>query len=98
MNIQNLMQQAQKMQRDIAQKKESFNKKEFLEEYEFIKIYAFGDRKIKKIEIIKRDFQNDDLEMIQDILCIAINNLMQKIDKDFEKEMGQYGSSLNGLI
>lgn len=99
MNMQNLMAQAQKMQRELTQKKNDFNKKEFVEEYEFIRIIATGDKKIKKIELTEESFKTkEDVEMLEDLLCIAMNNLMSKIDIAFEKEMGQYGSSLNGLI
>lgn len=99
MNIQNLMQQAQKMQKDIMQKKEGFNKKEFVEEDQYLRIIATGDKKIKKIEILKSELLNiDDIEMLQDILCVTFNNLIKKIDQEFEKEMGQYSNSLNGLI
>ena len=99
MNMQNIMAQAQKMQKDIVQKKESFNKKEFIEEDQYLKIIATGDKKVKKIEILKAELLNDDdVEMLQDILCVTFNNLIKKIDQEFEKEMGQYGNSLNGLI
>ena len=99
MNIQNLMQQTQKMQKDIMQKKENFNKKEFIEEDQYLRIIATGDKRIKKVEILKSELLNiDDIEMLQDILCVTFNNLIKKIDQEFEKEMGQYGNSLNGLI
>ena len=97
MNMQNLMAQAQKMQKDILNKKEEFNKKEFVEEYEFITITATGDKKIKKITINKENINKEEIEMLEDFICITWNNLVKKIDQNLEKEMGQYGS-LGGIL
>ena len=47
MNMQALMQQAQKMQRDITKKKDELNKKEFTGSSELVEVVFTGDKKIK---------------------------------------------------
>ena len=36
--------------------------------------------------------------MIQDMIVIAVNDALKKVDAAIEKSMGQYGSALNGLF
>ena len=37
-------------------------------------------------------------EMLEDMIKIAINNAVKKVDQEIEDKMGAYGSSLNGLF
>jgi DNA-binding YbaB/EbfC family protein len=99
MNIQNLMQQAQKMQNEIMKKKEELNKKEFSSESELVKLTMNGKKEILKVDILnKESFDLDDLDMLEDMILIASKNAIEKIDKEFESVMGKYGSALNGLM
>ncbi len=95
MNMQNLMAQAQKMQKEIMAKKEEINQKEFLEKNEYVEIAITGDKKLKRIKI--NPDTSSDLEALEDMIAIAYNNAISKIDKEMEKALGAYGS-LNGLI
>ena len=47
MNMQQIMQQAQRMQRDITKKKEEIDKMEFLGKSEWVEIVFNGKREIK---------------------------------------------------
>ena len=47
---------------------------------------------------IKNDIENDDKEFIQDMVVIATNDAMKKIDAETEKALGAYGSQLGGLF
>ena len=67
MNMQALMQQAQKMQRDITKKKDEINKKEFTGESEMVSVVFTGDKKMVSMTI-KNDIENDDKEFIQDMV------------------------------
>ena len=44
------------------------------------------------------DIENDDKEIIQDMVVIATNDAMAKIDAENEKVLGAYGSQLGGLF
>ncbi len=97
MNMQALMQQAQKMQRDITKKKDELNKKEFTGSSELVEVVFTGDKKLKSVNI-KVDIEPDDKEVLEDMFTIAVNDAMEKIDKETDKVMGAYGSQLGGLF
>lgn len=97
MNMQALMQQAQKMQRDITKKKDELNKKTFTGNSELVEVVFTGDKRLVSTKI-NSDIDNDDKEIIEDMFVIAVNDAMAKIDKETESVMGAYGSQLNGLF
>ncbi len=97
MNMQALMQQAQKMQRDITKKKDELNKKTFTGSSELVEVVFSGDKKLVSVKI-KSDIDADDKEIIEDMFVIAVNDAMAKIDKETENVLGAYGSQLNGLF
>ena len=99
MNMQALMQQAQKMQRDMTKKKEELNKKTFVGTSELVDVTFTGDKKLVSVNI-KHDgsLDEDDKEILQDMMVIAVNDAMKQIDKETEKMLGAYGSQLNGLF
>ncbi|MGN1337606.1 MAG: YbaB/EbfC family nucleoid-associated protein [Candidatus Coprovivens sp.] len=98
MNMQALMQQAQKMQRDITKKKDELNKKEFVGSSELVEVKFTGDKKLVSVNIKIDDLSNDDKEIIEDMFTIAVNDAMNKIDKETESMLGAYGNQLNGLL
>jgi len=97
MNMQALMQQAQKMQKDIMKKKDEVNKKEFTGTSELVEVVFTGDKRMVSVKI-KQDIDNDDKEIIEDMFVIAVNDAMAKIDKETESALGAYGNQLGGLF
>ena len=97
MNMQALMQQAQKMQREITKKKDELNSKEFTGESELVTVVFNGDKKMVSMTI-KQDIENDDKEIIQDMVVIATNDAISKIEKDTENKLGAYSKQLGGLM
>ena len=99
MNMQALMQQAQKMQRDMTKKKEELNKKTFVGTSELVDVTFTGDKKLVSVNI-KQDgsLDEEDKEVLQDMFVIAVNDAMKKIDNETENMLGAYGSQLSGLL
>lgn len=97
MNMQNLMAQAQRMQRDIMKKKEEVEKKEFTGKSELVTVTVNGKKDLVKVEFAK-EVVSDDLEALQDMIVIATNNANKEVDAAMEAAMGQYGSMFNGLF
>ena len=99
MNMQALMQQAQKMQRDITKKKDELNKKTFVGTSELVDVTFTGDnKKLVSVSIKQDNLSDDDKEILEDMFTIAVNAAMAKIDKETENMLGAYGSQLNGLF
>lgn len=97
MNMQQIMQQAQRMQRDITKKKEEIDKMEFLGKSEWVEIVFNGKREIKSFKILKDEIDGDDKEMLEDMIMIAMKDAFNKIDKESESKLGSY-ASMSGLF
>ncbi len=99
MNIQNLMAQAQKMQKEITKKKDEIDNSTFEGTSEWVKVEINGKKEVKKVNItFEGTIEPDDKEMLEDMIKIALNDAVKKVDKEIEDKMGAYGSSLNGLF
>ena len=40
----------------------------------------------------------DEIEMLEDMIVVAINDAFKKIDKDVEEKMGKYTKGMPGLF
>lgn len=99
MNLNNLMQQAQKMQRDITKKQDELNKMEFIGNSEWVEITLYGNKNVKSINIKnKTSMDEEDLECLEDMLKIALSDAYKKIDNETEKKMGAYSKMAGGLF
>lgn len=99
MNMNNLMAQAQKMQKDIEKKQKEINSMNFVGESEWIEVILKGDKTVDKINIKnKTTMDSEDLECLEDMIKLAINDAYAKIDKEIEKQLGMYGKLAGGLF
>ena len=99
MNIQNLMAQAQKMQKEITKKKEEIDNSIFTGTSEWVNVEMNGKKEIERVKItFEGTIEQDDKEMLEDMIKIAVNDAVGKVDKEVESKMGAYGSSFNGLF
>ena len=96
MNINVLMQQAQKMQKEMQKKQKELDEKLFEIESAggAIKISIYGNRTIEKIDIDKDAIDPEDKEMLEDMLKIALNEALELIDKENEKIQQKMASSM----
>ncbi len=98
MNMNNLMAQAQRMQKDIEKKQEEINKSEYQGSSQLVDIVLYGSKKIKSITIKnKEQLEVEDLEMLEDMIKIAFNDAVTKIEADIEAKLGMY-AKLGGLM
>ncbi len=99
MNMQNLMAQAQKMQRDITKKQEEINAMEFEGKSELVQVVVNGKKEIISVKISKdASLDNEDIDILEDMIKIAMNDALSKVDSETEKQLGSYGGSLGGLF
>jgi len=98
MNIQAMMKQAQSLQKEMMKSKEEIDRTEFIGESSLVKVTINGTKEIKKIEIEKKEsLDAEDLEMLEDMLVVAINSAMKQVDEALEKKMGKFGN-MSGLF
>lgn len=99
MNMQNLMAQAQKMQRDIQKKQEEINKTEFEGVSGSVKLKINGKKELLEINIDKSILTDDeDLEALEEMIKIAYTDAFNKVEKEIDSKLGSYAKGLNGLI
>lgn len=96
MNIQAMMKQAQKLQKEMMSAKEEIDNKVFTGTSSFVTVNVKGNKEIVDIKINEENI--DDIEMLQDMLVVAINNAMKEIDKETEAKMGKYTQGMPGLF
>lgn len=99
MNLQAIMKQAQAMQKDITKTKKEIDEMKFTVTQSFVTVTVKGNRTIEKVVIDpKIELNKDDLEMLQDLVVVAINQAMKEIDKVTEQKLGKYSSAMQGLL
>ena len=98
MNMQQLMQQAQRMQREITKKKDEIDAKIFEGKSECVNVSFNGKKELKSFKILKDGvIDESDKEMLEDMILLAIKDAFTKIDREIEDKLGQY-ASMSGLM
>lgn len=97
MNMQAMMQQAQKLQRDMMKAKNEIDVKKFTSTQGFLTIEMKGNKEVTSVKIDKENLDKDDIEMLEDLISLAVNDNVKKIEKETESKMGKFGG-LSGLM
>ena len=97
MNIQSLMKQARKLQGELEKTTREIENKVFNYENENILVEITGKNAVSKIKIKNENIIND-VEMLEDILTVAINNVLEQIKLEKDKKLGKYTNGLGGLF
>ena len=93
MNMQAMLKQAQALQKDMMKAKEEIDKTEFVGESSLVKVTLMGTKEAVKVEINSEDgLDKEDLEMLEDMIVVAINDANKKIDKLTESKMSKFGN------
>ena len=98
MNIQAMMKQAQKLQKDMMSAKEEIDNKVFIGKSSMVTVEIMGNKLVKKVKIEAENLESDDLEILEDMVLVAINDAMRQIDKETEEKMGKYTQGMPGLF
>ena len=79
MDMKQMMKQAQKMQLELARAQEEIKDMEVSSSAGggMVKVLATGDMTIKSIEIKPEALDPDDVEMLQDMVCAAVNEALR---------------------
>ena len=80
MNMQQMMAQAQKMQRELRKAQAELAKKEFVvSKGGAVTVTVLGSKEIKSVVIDKDAFDPDNKEMVEDMIALAINEAFKQI-------------------
>ena len=99
MNMQALMRQAQNLQRDMLKTKEEIDKMEFTGTSSSVTVKVNGKKEVTSVKInVDLDFDVSDIEMLEDMMQVAVNDALKQVDKETEKKMGKYSNMMPGLF
>lgn len=80
MNMQQMLIQAQKMQREMQKKQAELEEKEFtVTKGGAVTVVVKGDKSIKSVSIDKDAFDPDNKEMVEEMVTMAINEAIETI-------------------
>lgn len=83
MNMQQMMIQAQKMQREMEKAQAALAEKEFsVNKAGLVTVTVYGSKEVKSINIDKDGFEPDNKEMIEELIISALNELFAQIDEE----------------
>ena len=85
MNMQQMMAQAQKMQREMQKKQDELHKKEFsVVKGGVVTVRMTGDKVMQEVTIDEEVFTKEDKEMVEEMIMMAIDELIAKINAEEE--------------
>lgn len=85
MNMQQMLMQAQKMQRELAKAQAQLAEKEFaVSKGGAVTVVLKGDKTVVSISIDEDAFDKDNKEMVEEMVVLAINEAQEKIDEESE--------------
>ncbi|MDD2445901.1 MAG: YbaB/EbfC family nucleoid-associated protein [Clostridia bacterium] len=90
-NLGNLMKQAQKMQQEIEEAKKVLAEKEFKATVGggMVEVNMNGTRILKSIKLKPEIVDAEDIEMLEDLICAAINDALNQISKAESEQLPQ---------
>ncbi|MDR2465414.1 MAG: YbaB/EbfC family nucleoid-associated protein [Streptococcaceae bacterium] len=95
-NMQQMMKQAQKLQKQMLEAQETLAKQDFLgvSTNEYVKATFSGDKQLKTVEFHEDVVDPEDTDLLSDMVVMAVNDALSKIDAASEKTMGKFGKGL----
>ena len=97
MDINEMMQQAQMMQLELARAQEEIKEMKHTATSGggMVKVTALGDGTIESVEIDPEAVDPDDVEMLQDMVLVAVNEALRGVAQAGEDRMSAVTGGLN---
>lgn len=97
-NMNNLMKQAQKMQKQMEENQKA------LEEQEFtatagggaVEVTVTGKKEVTKVKLAEEVVDSDDVEMLEDLIMAATNEALRKMEAETQAVMSKLTGGLGG--
>ena len=96
MNMQSMMKQAQKLQKQMEQSQAELAATEFVGKsaQDLVTATLTGDKKVVKIDFQTAVVDPEDLETLSDMTVQAINAALEQIDETTKKKLGAFAGKL----
>lgn len=98
-NMNNLMKQAQKMQRQMEESQKALEEKEFTAAAGggAVEVSVSGKREITKVKLAEEVVDPDDIEMLEDLIMAAANEALRKMEEEAGAAMSKITGGMGGL-
>ncbi len=98
-NMNNLMKQAQRMQRQMEENQKNLENSEYTAKAGggAVEVTVSGKKEIKNLTLSPDVVDPDDIEMLQDLIIAAINEAFSQVDKASGEAMSKLTGGLGGL-
>ena len=99
-NMNNLMKQAQKMQRQMEEQAKEMETKEFTAAAGggAVEVTVSGAKKLLKVHLNEEVVDPDDIEMLEDLIVAAVNEAMEKADAESASAMSKFTGGMGGTM
>ena len=96
MNMQNMMRQAQKLQKQMEQSQAELAATEFIgiSAQNLVTATLTGDKKVTKIDFNPAVVDPEDIETLSDMTVQAVNAAIEQIDETTKKKLGAFAGKL----
>ena len=97
-NMNNLMKQAQKMQKQMEESQKALQEKEYTASAGggAVEITVSGKKEIGKVKLAEEAVDPDDVEMLEDMIMAAANEALRKMEEDTAAVMSKLTGGLGG--
>ena len=96
MNMQAMLKQAQKLQKDMMNSQEEIHAMSFTGKSSNVSVTMNGKGIVTDVKFDLDEVEKDDIEMLQDMTMLAFNDAKKQLDKVTEEKMGAYTKGLPG--
>ncbi|WP_367342539.1 YbaB/EbfC family nucleoid-associated protein [Limosilactobacillus sp.] len=96
MNMQQMMQQARKLQKKMAKEQKELAAESFTGKSPDDMVVATfsGDKQLTDLKIKPEAVDPDDVDMLSDLVIAAVNDGLKKVDSATQSKMGKYTKGL----
>ena len=99
MNMQALMREAQKMQKELQKTQTELESKTYEGSSSLVNVVVNGKKELVSIKInIEDSIEKDEIELLEDMILVAVNDALKKAEEDKNKKLSKYGQGLTGLM
>ncbi len=97
-NMNNLMKQAQRMQRQMEESQKELEEKEFVAKAGggAVEVTVTGKKEITKVKLAEEVVDPDDIEMLEDLVMAAVNEALRMADEASAAVMNKMTGGLGG--
>ncbi|MBO4901878.1 MAG: YbaB/EbfC family nucleoid-associated protein [Lachnospiraceae bacterium] len=91
-NMNNLMKQAQRMQRQMEESQKEMESKEFSATAGggAVEVTVSGKKEVTKVTLSPDVVDPDDIEMLQDLIMAAVNEAYRKVEEETQNAMSKF--------